>query len=196
MSILNQDEIDVALEELFKTGSKPPSTRKLKEFLRDLVKSSKAYSVAMSGAADTFNITGTPTKFDNFTTNDATKAAGLMEVDAANDRIRVFYPGLYYVTLRFNGSWNTGEDLTFEVRVNGAPHFATPFSYQKEGKGALDPELLSVTLYTFPLFSAFFAGTGYADIEVYLSSSTGAFSLSQISTILGVRYEPFTINTI
>lgn len=194
MSIKNITELETDLENLFRTGHQLPKPTELKHYLRNLLESNKRYSLAMNGSSDNFSVTATPTKFDNFTLDTATDGGILMSVDSATDRFIVEKAGMYFISLIFNGAWNGGEDLTFEVRVDGAVNFYNPVIFNQEGKGTNDPTLLAVTQVAFPLGSALFFG-GPVDVELYLSSTTGTFSLTQISISMGIQYEPLTRET-
>jgi hypothetical protein len=197
MGIKNQAQLEVELENLFRTGTALPKPTDIKQYLRDALESSRSYAVAAWGGADTFSITSTPTKFNHFSMDVAIDGASLVKSDAANQKLVVTKPAHYALTLIMNAKWSTGEDLTIEVRIDGAANFYNPVEFHVEGKGTNDPELIAVSGVAFPIGSLLVAGNGDSvDVEVYLSSTTGNFTLNQENFTMGLTYSPFTIHAL
>jgi len=200
MTILNEAELKANNDAWFTTnGAGLITGANLNTFNIDLIESLQSYpGVISDGLVAGNNITATPTKWTNFTTND-TSPNTIFEADQANSLIKVFEPCLTFITFRFNAQWPANEDLISEIYVNGAPNPITPASVTKEGKGATDPELISVTDIAYVINSAMIAagpGGAYAEIELFLSSATGPFTLDQIDVLIGAEYNPLSIRTV
>ena len=197
MTILNQAEMEAELLTLFPDNiTALISPADIRQGHQNIIDSLQGYpGVIDDGVALTNAITATPTKWTNFTT-DVTTPNALLEANVANNRVLAKEPGLYFITYRQFGSWPFNEDLRAEIYVNGAPNPFTPISFAKEGQGAGDPSLVSVTDIAFIITSAMItAGGGSAAIELYYSSDTGPFNYDQDDVLMGVEYNPLSIRT-
>lgn len=200
MAILNQAEIEALIASRFAdnaTGDITPED--MRDHAQDHLDSLQSYGgVVLDGNSPTNSITATPTLWTRYTSN-ATSANALLEADYANGRIKVFQPGVYLVTLRTQGKWATNEDLTREVYVNGAANAVTPITFAQEGAGASDPAFVSSSRVTFIITSTMIAagpGGAFAEVGLYLSSTTGTFNYEQDDITFGLEYNPLSIRTV
>lgn len=199
-TIYNQTELEAAIgDSIYSNTQGDVSGDDVRDRMFDIIASLQSYPGVIDGdAVAGISITATPANIASFNSN-ATTANELLEADQANDRIKVFEPGLYFITLRFNGSWAANEDLTFELFVNGAANPITPATYTQEGQGAADPIVVSITDIAFIINSSMIAagpGGTFAELELYVSSATGTFTVDQTSIQLGAEYNPLSIRTV
>lgn len=196
MTVLNQPELEAQIATINDGGAN--TAAEVRSVFQDMLDSLQSYGgVIKDGQLENISISSTPRKWVEYT-QDITSPNDILEADFTNGRVLVKEPGLYYVTLRFFGKWNTGEDLGFELRVNGVANPLTPVKFETEGKGASDPETISVTRIGFVVNSAMVAGGpgGNAAIELYADSQTGTFNVDQEGITLGVEYNPLSIRTV
>lgn len=148
----------------------------------------------MSGDADTFAVTTSPQKLATFSDNDSTNNE-IFEPDQANDRINVITNCILIYTVLVNAIWPNNQDLTLQVRVNGAiPSTGTPVTLggggtnktrQMFGTGIL---LINQSLVDAGL------GSG-ANIEIYVDGESN-YDLDQLNVTMALQYISFTIDTL
>ena len=198
MAILNEAELRAANETLFQTGVVGGITAaKVREWNVDVIESDRSYRVVLSGGVvNGISVTNTGVIWDHYDASPYPSNA-LLTPDFVAGSISAFEPALYFATIRFNGKWPANEDLNFHLHVNGAENTSTPILFSKEGKGINDPELVSVTDLDFIITSAMVAaGAGAAKVELFISSTTGTFTLDQATVTLSLRYDPQSIRTV
>ena len=198
MTILNETELKSTNTADFPTGViGGTSAADIRGFHVDLIESLKTYGGVISGAVvDNVEVTDVGSTWTEFDTN-TTSENELLRPDFTTGIVAVKQPALYFITIRFNGQWPANEDLHFHVHVNGIENSITPIEFNKEGKGTTDPELVSVTDIPFVIDTAMIsAGGTEADVTLFMSSSTGTFSVDQTTVTFGVRYSPLSIRTV
>lgn len=198
--IKNRDELDALKTSLLPdntTGDISPAD--IREYFR-LSEASidPRAGVIVGGVQDNIPVTATPVKLAYFTV-DAASDDVLFTADSANDEVLVHGNCRCPFTLRFQGKWAAGEDLTLELRINDAVP-TNPSNIQTvtvEGKGATDPEAISFTAVNLTINDDdLTAGGGSASVSVWISSTTGNFDLDQVQCTFGVSYTPYTIRSI
>lgn len=209
MSILNETEIKAKITEYdaliaaLEDGGNNTAAEVRETFLKsseintDQVESLQSYPGVITDngiTIDNINITGTPTKLTTFSVN-STSPNTVLESDQVNSLIKVYEPALYFVTFRFYGQWSAGEDLKFEIYLNDSPNPITPVAFIQEGAGGSDPIIVSVTDIAYIVNSAAIGGTN-AEISVYVSSTTGDFTVDQLGITFGAEYNPLSIRTV
>ena len=172
---------------------------KIRSVYTDMLQSLQSYpGVLTDGVVADIDVDATPIKWTHFS-NTPTTPNDLLESDLVNNLIKVKQPALYFLTFRFAGQWPTIEDLVFEAYVNGVANPITPIILTEAGLGAANPKNISVTDIAFIVNSAMIAagpsGT-HAVVELWASSSTGAFQVSQADVTFGMEYNPLSIRTV
>jgi hypothetical protein len=197
MTILNETELNASIATINDAGAN--TAAEVRQVFTDLKDSLQSYGGVIDDGVSVGNsITTTPTKWTNFSVNQ-TGPNQMLEADVANNRILVYEPALYFLTLRFQGKWAANEDLRFLVYVNGSPNPISPISFAAEGNGATDPKIVSVTDIAFLINSAMIAGgTGgtQAEVELYFQSDSGTFNLDQDDITMGMESNPLSIRTV
>ncbi len=170
-----------------------------RDYMRSTAANLDPRAGVLTGAnVDDFNVPSTqPNAVKLSTFNLAPASDGLLfSPNAATDAIGVAKSCRCPFTFRFNGAWNTGEDINFELRINDAvpSNPANQVTISKEGKGSSDPEYLSATAVNLVISAADIAAGsgGYAWVSLWVYSTTGAFTVDQISATFGLSYTPFT----
>jgi len=197
MTILNEAELKAKNDNLFQTGVQGGVTAaKLREYNVDQVESLQSYGSILIGAeVDNISVTNSGSNWTEYTHQAGSSA--LLQPTFFTGTISAFEPALYFVTIRFNGKWNAGEDLSLRVHVNGVENVMTPIELQQEGQGSNDPVLISATDMAFIVNSGMIAaGGGQADITLFVSSTTGTFLVDQTTVTFGARYNPLSIRTV
>jgi hypothetical protein len=198
MTILNETELKAKNQLLFQTGLVGgTTTAKLREYNIDSIDSMQSYSGVIIGVVvDNVTVDNTGSVWTEFS-HDGGAANQLISTDHSTGTLTVSEPGVYFVTVRFNGKWSAGEDLNFEVLVNGSSTPMTPVVFAQEGQGSSDPVLISVTDVELIVDSAMIlAGAGSADITLFVKSTTGTFDVDQTTVTFKVRYNPLSIRTV
>ena len=200
MTILNEVELNSLNDSRFAdnvTGDILPVNHRAHN--TDLLESLQAYGgVINDGVVASIEVSAAPIKWTHFTTN-STSPNLLLEADQVNSRVKVYEPGLYFVTLRFQGDWAANENLDFETYVNGASNPITPISVKQEGQGVGDPMFMSITRVAFVIPSSLIIDQGdgdYAAVDLWASSDTGTFDVNQQGVTFGLEYSPLSIRTV
>jgi hypothetical protein len=199
MTILNETELKAKNAVLFQTGVTGGITAaKLREYNIDQVESLQSYAGVITGVVvDNVTVTDAGADWTEFSSN-STSENVLIKPEFAAGTVRVKEPALYFVTVRFNGAWAANENMVFHVHVNGADNPYTEIEFSQEGAGAGDPVLVSVTDMAFIVNSSMVAAGGGsgAAITLFISSSSGTFTVDQTKVTFGVKYNPLSIRTV
>ena len=198
MAIKNQAEMVASIATIDDGGLN--TAAEMRAVLQDFLDSLQSYAgVIQDGQVDDINMTATPVKWTNYTMN-TTGPNDVLEANYQNGQVKVFEPGLYFVTLRFFGQWGGGEDLEFDIRKNDvqSPSPSTT-RFAVEGAGNNDPKAVSVTRIGFVVQTADIINQGdgnYATVSLWMASLTGTFNLDQLGVSLGVEYSPLSIRAV
>ncbi|AUR92135.1 hypothetical protein NVP1170O_022 [Vibrio phage 1.170.O._10N.261.52.C3] len=194
MAVLNKAELDAQRESTYRRNKIPKNFERNSYELNQTESLDNIAGAISDGVVENIPVTDTITKLTTFNTND-TSENEVFRPDQANDKITLKGTGVYFVTLRFQGRWGVGEDLTFHVYINGVPNPITPFDFSAEGSGNNDPKVISITRFTYVVTTPMLV-SGEADIEVFVESTTGTFSLDQDKVNFGVELSPLTFNSL
>jgi hypothetical protein len=198
MSILSQTALEAAIATLVNDNNAGEvSPLDVRTSFGHIIDSLQSYGgVITDGVVNDIQVTDAGAKWTNFVTN-STSANAVLEADADNDRILVKQPALYFVAFQFLGSWPTNEDLQFEIYVNNAANPSTPIVLPSAGRGAGNPNIVSIAEAAFIVNASMIAaGGGQAAVTLNAKSLTGTFEVDQTDVTLGLRYNPLSIGTV
>lgn len=165
-------------------SNKEVSQADIRDCFNDIVNSFEPNTVALVGTGVEFDVTDTPSKFNDFNVSGGTMISGIMSATNSDDQFEFHHGCSILFTLVFNGQWTNNETLTVEVRKNGLP--STFLQVTIDGEGGGKPVSLSATGVIF--------GVDGDLVEVYMTGES-SFTVTQLGIQMVAEYLPLSVAT-